>query len=85
MTPTSLSWPTRLMSRELASRTNDGIEVTLLWEPGSDLLTVCVCDHRRGGYYEVHPDPSCALDAFYHPYSYEPLSAVYVEDDRLAA
>jgi hypothetical protein len=75
----------RFASRELAYRTNDGIEVTLLWEPRSDLLTVCVCDHKRGAYFEVHPGPRCALDAFYHPYSYESSSAVRFEDDRLAA
>ena len=85
MTLTSLAQTTRLALRELAYRSNDGIEVTLLWEPGSGLLTVCVCDHKRGAYFEVHPEPRRALDAFYHPYSYEPLSDVHFEDDRLAA
>jgi hypothetical protein len=85
VTLTSLTTTARPAPRELAYRTTDGLEVTLLWEPGSDLLTVCVCDHRRGAYFEVHPDPRLALDAFYHPYSYEPSSAVHFEDDRLAA
>jgi hypothetical protein len=71
--------------RELAFRANDGIEVTLLWQPGTDDVTVCVCDQRAGAYFEIRPAPRCALDAFYHPYSYAPQSIVYFEDERLAA
>jgi len=80
LTPTMAPAP-----RELAYRAADGVEVTLLWHPGSDLLTLCVCDHRRGAYFEVHPEPRLALDAFYHPYAYEASSAVRYEDERLAA
>jgi hypothetical protein len=71
--------------RELAHRSNDGIEVTLFWQPGTDVLTVCVCDERRGAYFEIEPEAKDALDAFYHPYSYASLSSVHYEDDRLAA
>jgi hypothetical protein len=71
--------------RELAQRNNDGIEVTLFWRPADDELTVCVCDQRRGAYFEIHPDPHLALDVFYHPYSYVPSSVVHYEDERLAA
>jgi hypothetical protein len=71
--------------RELAFRANDGIEVTLLWQPGTDDVTVCVCDQRAGAYFEIRPAPRRALDAFYHPYSYAPQSIVYFEDERLAA
>jgi hypothetical protein len=85
VTLTSTTPTTRPAPRELAYRTHDGIEVTLFWEPGSGLLTVCVCDYKRGAYFEVHPEPRRALHAFYHPYSYEPSSAVHFEDDRLAA
>jgi hypothetical protein len=71
--------------RELAYRANDGVEVTLFWQPATDELTVCVCDQRRGAYFVVQPEPHKALDAFYHPYSYESVSVVHYEDERLAA
>ena len=71
--------------RELAHRSNDGIDVTLLWYPDTDELTVCVCDQRRGEYFEVEPEANDALDAFYHPYSYASVSRVHYEDNRLAA
>jgi hypothetical protein len=71
--------------RELAHRSNDGIDVTLFWYPDTDDLTVCVCDQRRGAYFEIEPGANDALDAFYHPYSYASLSAVHYQDDRLAA
>ena len=71
--------------RELAHRSDDGIDVTLFWHPHTDELTVCVCDQRRGAYFEFEPARNLALDAFYHPYSYAPLSSVHYEDTRLAA
>jgi hypothetical protein len=71
--------------RELAHRANDGIEVTLFWQPVTDELCVCVCDHRRGAYFEITPDPRHALDVYNHPYSYVDSSAVRYEDQRLAA
>jgi hypothetical protein len=46
---------------------------------------VCVCDQRRGAYFEVRPEPHLALDAFYHPYSYASRADVRYEDERLAA
>jgi len=71
--------------RELAHRSNDGIDVTLFWHADTDGLTVCVCDQRRGAYFEIEPDAGHALDAFHHPYSYAALSSLHYEDDRLAA
>jgi hypothetical protein len=71
--------------RELAHRSDDGIDVTLFWHPDTNGLTVCVCDQRRGAYFEVEPEAPDALDAFYHPYSYASRSSVGYEDARLAA
>jgi hypothetical protein len=71
--------------RELAHRSNDGIDVTLFWHPDTDELTVCVRDRRRDAYFEIEPEANDALRAFYHPYSYVSLSHVHYEDDRLAA
>jgi hypothetical protein len=71
--------------RELAHRSNDGLDVTLFWHPATDELTICVCDRSRGAYFEFEPHASHALEAFYHPYSYASLSSVHYEDRRLAA
>ena len=75
--------------RELAHRTGDGLEVTLLWHPSSgqsnDSIVVCVCDSRSGVYFEITPEPYLALDVYYHPFAYRDLSAVDDEDSRLAA
>jgi hypothetical protein len=71
--------------RELAHRSNDGLDVTLFWHPATDELTVCVCDQRRGAYFEFKPKATHALDAFYHPYSFASHSALHYEDRRLAA
>jgi hypothetical protein len=80
------STPPKIRSmRELTHRSNDGIDVTLFWHPDTDELTVCVCDQRRGAYFEIEPEAGNALEAFYHPYSYASLSYVHYEDDRLAA
>ena len=71
--------------RELAFRTNNGLEVTLLWKPATQGLKVCVCDQQLGAYFEIEPAPQRALDVFYHPYSWASRSVVYFEDSRLAA
>jgi len=72
-------------SRELAYRAGDGLEVTLYWSSTTDEISVCVCDHRRGAYFVVRPEPQLALDVFYHPYSYASVSDVHYQDERLAA
>jgi hypothetical protein len=71
--------------QELAYRYSDGLEVTLFWHPVTDGLTVCVCDQRRGSYFEIRPEPHQALDVFYHPYGYASFSTLRYEDERLAA
>jgi hypothetical protein len=76
---------TRHPPRELAHRPYDGLEVTLFWYPATDELNVCVCDQRRGSYFEIRPERHLALDGFHHPYSYAAASDVHYEDDRLAA
>jgi hypothetical protein len=56
--------------RELAYRSNDGLEVTLSWQSATDELVVCVCDRRHGAYFEIRPERHLALEVFNHPYSY---------------
>jgi hypothetical protein len=73
------------MIRELSRRESGGIEVALLWCETTGELTVCVCDHREGAYFELSPPPELALDVFNHPYSYADRGQPHYEDERLAA
>ena len=57
-------------TRELASREGDGIQVTLLWHPSENALTVSVEDAHAGRGFQLAVAPDRALDAFYHPYAY---------------
>jgi hypothetical protein len=57
--------------RELDSRSADGVEVTLLWEPHTNGVFIEVVDARTGDRFQVRLDPSDALDAFTHPYVYD--------------
>jgi hypothetical protein len=78
------------LRRELARRSFDGLDVTLLWTPkrredGADELVVCVCDTRAGAYFEIPTDPHRALDVYYHPFAHTDFSTVGYQNDRLAA
>ena len=71
--------------RELAHRSNHGLEVTLLWHPALDELTVSGSDHLTGARFEIRPERHVALDAYYHPYAYADRADAYEKEDRLAA
>lgn len=58
------------ITRELDWRTNDGIDVRLLWDPVTNQVSVAVTDERLGGSFELEVDGADALDAFHHPYAY---------------
>ena len=60
-------------TKELARRTNDGVEVTLLWSPAKDRLTVVVEDAKLNERFELETRPDNALEVFYHPYAYAPV------------
>ena len=72
---------------ELAHRSSDGLDVTLVWvrEDGEDKAVVCVCDRREGAYFEIPAEPHLAVDVYYHPFAYRDFSAVHYEDSRLVA
>jgi hypothetical protein len=70
--------------RELARRTNGGIEVALFWDMTSGELIVCVADEPAESYFELYPAPDQALDCFYHPYAYAALDSL-AEPALLAA
>lgn len=56
--------------RELDRRTNDGIDVRLLWNPQTDRVSITVEDQRSEETFELEVDPADALAAFRHPYVY---------------
>jgi hypothetical protein len=59
------------MPRELDSRTGDGIQVRLLWDPRDNRVAVAVEDTKTGRAFEIAIDPGQrALDVFHHPYAY---------------
>ena len=73
--------------RELAHRSNDGLDVALLWDQASDNLAVTVHDQRSGIAFELVMERGVeALDVFRHPFAhaawrgvdYAPLGAVGV-------
>jgi hypothetical protein len=68
--------------RELDHRSSDGIEVRLLWNSLTDLVSVVVADEGTGEFFEFDVDPEDALIAFEHPYAYASRGWT---DDLLAA
>ena len=60
---------------ELAYRSGDGIEVSLLWSRLTDRLTVLVGDLRTGEFFDFSPPRNKGLDAFHHPFAYAPKDA----------
>jgi hypothetical protein len=55
---------------ELDRRSNDGIDVALLWDARTNRVVVALEDERRGESLELEVDAANALDAFRHPYAY---------------
>jgi hypothetical protein len=60
--------------RELAHRSADGVEVTLLWNPVSDTVSVQVIEHDTEACFELPVARDQALNAFTHPYAYAALA-----------
>ncbi len=56
--------------RELDHRTNDGIDVRLLWNSRTNHVFVAVEEQRSGQSFELTIPRADALDAFHHPYAY---------------
>jgi hypothetical protein len=56
--------------RELAHRSGDGLEVSLLWDPRDDSLSVRVNDTREAARYDIPVEDAKPLDVFEHPFAY---------------
>jgi hypothetical protein len=61
---------TAIQRRELAQRTNHGIEVALFWSESNNRVTIEITDTRLEELIEFEVAGADALDAFYHPYAY---------------
>ena len=57
-------------TRELAHRSGDGLDVTLVWYPSRNDVAVRISDVRSGENFELRVEPAAALDAFEHPFAY---------------
>jgi hypothetical protein len=64
-------------TRELDSRSSDGLEVSLLWQPETNRLSVSVSDAKTGDDFVLDVDPVEAMDAFNHPYAYAARRGVH--------
>ena len=54
----------------LASRANDGIEVSMLWWPGDEHAVVAVVDTKTNHMFQVEAIGGSAMDVFHHPFAY---------------
>jgi hypothetical protein len=66
-----------LSTHELDHRSNDGLEVTLLWEAETNRVKVAVFDTKSGDDFDIEVDPADAKDAFDHPYAYAASRGVH--------
>jgi hypothetical protein len=67
MTPTTITH----LTRELDSRTTDGIEVRLLWSEHDGRVLVAVSDSKTGDAFSIEVrEGDRAMDVFHHPYAY---------------
>jgi hypothetical protein len=57
-------------SRELDSRSGDGLDVRLLWNPADGSIVVTVDDARTEEAFVIAVAATDALEAFHHPFAY---------------
>jgi hypothetical protein len=63
---------TRSVIHELGRRSSDGIDVRLLWNSGTNQVSITVADSRAGESFAFEVAPADSGDAFHHPYAYAP-------------
>jgi hypothetical protein len=64
-------------TQELDFRSNDGLEVALLWEPETNRVSISVYDSKTGDDFDIEVDPAEATDAFHHPYAYAARNGIH--------
>jgi hypothetical protein len=62
---------------ELDFRAQEGVEVSLLWQPETDVVLVEVRDERLGQSFQLVVDAEEALDVFRHPFAYAAFRGVW--------
>jgi len=60
---------------ELAHRTSNGLDVSLLWSRSTGRLLVAVADDRTGESFTVDAPRDRALDVYNHPFAYSTAHA----------
>jgi hypothetical protein len=58
--------------KELATRENDGVEVSLYWNRAQNSVYVLVSDEKTGDRFEIEVGSRSALDVYNHPFAYAP-------------
>jgi hypothetical protein len=56
--------------RELDHRSGDGIDVSLLWNPVTNCVSIQVVDTRSGEVLAFPVAADDAVNAFHHPYAF---------------
>jgi hypothetical protein len=56
--------------KELASRADDGLQISLVWSKSADRVQVTVCDERLREPFDIPINGADALSAFHHPFAY---------------
>jgi hypothetical protein len=64
-------------THELDYRSNDGLEVKLLWHSETDEISVSVYDAKTGDDFDLEVASADAMDAFHHPYAYAASRGVH--------
>jgi hypothetical protein len=62
-------------TKELATRSGDGVVVSLFWQDSNDELTVVVDDTRTGEQIRLPAQRENCLEVFYHPFAYASKAA----------
>lgn len=77
MSPTTAIEP---LPEELAYRSSDGLEVSLIWGQSDDSLFVVVFDAGTNTSFGLSVERGAALDAFYHPYAYAAFRGIAYQE-----
>lgn len=76
---------TESLPEELAHRSNEGLDVWLLWRRTDDRVSVVVHDSTTDTWFELEVDRDAALDAFQHPFAYAAARGIAFDAPRLVA
>ena len=61
--------PRHTVIHELDHRSNDGLDVRLLWNSGTNQVSITVADDRVGESFAFEVSPADSVDAYHHPYA----------------